>query len=372
MSVHKDKNRGTWFFVVRVHGKQYKRRSNEWTLKRHAVQAEVDFLANLEFELTEGNDMTFKELADKYVEYVKLHRKATTVNNIQRVLKKHINPFFGKMKIKNITLYDIERFQRVILDKEYIKDGKPRKYSNYYLSDMQSITRATFDYATKHRLLNYNPFLQVETVQRKELEVPQEITIITHDEFKKFLSAINDIDAKNKQQVITDRALFNVLYWCGLRIGEALALNIEDVDLKKKTLLINKTYDSHNQVITTTKTGNNRIVDIPDSCLNYLIELLDLYKEYEHEVSFPLFGLTQRYSKTSLDRRKNKYIEDSNSRYFTFHELRHTHVSTLIQIGMRDIDIAKRLGHGVEMVNETYGHLFPSDKENMMNKLNNL
>ena len=121
--------------------------------------------------------------------------------------------------------------------------------------------------------------------------------------------------------------------------------------------------------MTSTKTGNNRVVDVPKQC--YINRRVNSYSKFDYKESFPLFGFTQRLSKTKLDRHKKEYIKQANVPYFTFHELRHTHVSTLIQLGMRDIDIAKRLGHSVAMVNETYGHLFDSDREKLI-MLNNM
>lgn len=58
--------------------------------------------------------------------------------------------------------------------------------------------------------------------------------------------------------------------------------------------------------------------------------------------------------------------------YFTFHELRHTHVSILIDLNMKPKDIAERLGHSVEMVNNTYSHLFPERKDLLLDKLNDI
>ncbi|WP_370456907.1 MULTISPECIES: tyrosine-type recombinase/integrase [Erysipelothrix] len=54
---------------------------------------------------------------------------------------------------------------------------------------------------------------------------------------------------------------------------------------------------------------------------------------------------------------------DAEVLYFTWHDLRHTHVSTLIDIGWEAKDISERLGHSVHEVNETYGHLFPKRKK---------
>lgn len=69
---------------------------------------------------------------------------------------------------------------------------------------------------------------------------------------------------------------------------------------------------------------------------------------------------------------RNSYGGHLNVPWFIFHELRPTHVSTLIDIGWEAKDIADRLGHSVHEVNETYCHLFPQRKDEMFQKLNDL
>ncbi|NLY62818.1 MAG: site-specific integrase [Erysipelothrix sp.] len=148
---------------------------------------------------------------------------------------------------------------------------------------------------------------------------------------------------------------------------------MEDIDIDSKTLYVYKNYDIRNLQLTTTKTGNDRHVDIPKDCLNDIQELLNHYENnYTIKPDYCLLGLENRLTGTTINRHKKKYIKDAGLPHFTFHDLRHTHVSTLIQLGVRPIDISKRLGHSVEMVNNTYGHLFESDKENIINKLDNM
>lgn len=60
---------------------------------------------------------------------------------------------------------------------------------------------------------------------------------------------------------------FEILYWCGIRLGELLALTAEDFDFEKKTLRINKSYQHirGKDVITTPKTiKSNRVLTLPD------------------------------------------------------------------------------------------------------------
>ena len=69
---------------------------------------------------------------------------------------------------------------------------------------------------------------------------------------------------KNKEE---SYHAFEILYWCGIHIGEPLALTAEDFDIEKKTLRINKSYQhiKGKDVITTPKTRkSNRVLTLPD------------------------------------------------------------------------------------------------------------
>jgi len=54
------------------------------------------------------------------------------------------------------------------------------------------------------------------------------------------------------------------------------------------------------------------------------------------------------------------------------HDFRHSHVSLLINSEVNDFDIAKRLGHSRDLVNNTYGHWFKKNQEKLVNKLNEI
>lgn len=72
---------------------------------------------------------------------------------------------------------------------------------------------------------------------------------------------------------------FEMLYWCGLREGELLALTPADFDFEKGTVRINKTYHrSHKEdVITTPKTKNsNRIVRMPQRLCEEMQDYLNM------------------------------------------------------------------------------------------------
>ena len=172
--------------------------------------------------------------------------------------------------------------------------------------------------------------------------------------------------------------IFTFLYYTGLRIGEASALNWTDINFDNKKLRINKSLSTKiankKFLITSPKTENsNRIIDLD----NKLIELLKEYynkesKIYGFKKDMFVFGNINPLSQTTLRRYLNKYIEIANIKKITIHGFRHSHASLLIHLGLDFEDVAERLGDTVEMVQSTYYHMFPEKKSNTVNALNKL
>ena len=213
-------------------------------------------------------------------------------------------------------------------------------------------------------------------VYRKEYENPSEYNILTKKQFDNFMTV---------EESKEDRAMYSILYWCGTRIGECAGLSVGDYSIKDKTLHIHTNYDFKNRILTSTKTNKDRIVDIPNSCILEIEYLLIDYSKtsIKNYNLLPLIGFTNRIAYTTMRRNHVEYIKQANEYIsthedqellpqFTLHDLRHTHVSTLIDLGLEAKDIADRLGHSVEMVNNTYGHLFPQRKKIILDNLNNL
>ena len=87
---------------------------------------------------------------------------------------------------------------------------------------------------------------------------------------------------------------FEILYWCGIREGELLALTPADFDFEKKTLRINKSYQrlQGKDVITTPKTKkSNRVIQMPDFLCD---EIQDYFKQlYGLESDSRIFPLSK-------------------------------------------------------------------------------
>ena len=162
---------------------------------------------------------------------------------------------------------------------------------------------------------------------------------------------------------------FEVLYWTGIREGELLALTPEDFDLEKKTLRINKTYHRKDgkDIVTDPKTKkSNRIIKIPDFLCEEIRDYLNML--YEPSQDQRLFPVTKYFLAHEMERG----CKACGNEKIRIHDLRHSHVSLLIDLGYSTLAIGERVGHETEKITNRYAHLFPTVQSEMANDLEEL
>ena len=159
---------------------------------------------------------------------------------------------------------------------------------------------------------------------------------------------------------------FEVLYWCGIREGELLALTPADFDLDKGLLSITKSYQrlKGRDVITDPKTPKSvRVIQMPqfltDEIRGYLKSL------YKVQPDQRIFEVTKSYLHHEMDRG----AKEAGVKRIRIHDLRHSHVSLLIEMGFSALAIADRVGHESVDITYKYAHLFPSKQQEMAQKL---
>lgn len=140
-----------------------------------------------------------------------------------------------------------------------------------------------------------------------------------------------------------------MLYWCGIREGELLALTPEDFDFDKGTVSISKSYQRLNgrDIITDPKTPkSNRVVQMPD----FLVEEMKDYMQRLYKIGPKdrIFEITKSY----LHREMDRGAATAGVKRIRIHDLRHSHISLLIQLGYSAVAIADRVGH--ESIEITY------------------
>ena len=149
--------------------------------------------------------------------------------------------------------------------------------------------------------------------------------------------------------------------------GELLALTPADFDFEKETVTINKSYQRLNgqDLITTPKTEkSNRTIAMPqflsDEIQDYLKMLYDIGENDR------MFTVTKSY----LYREMERGAKEAGVKRIRVHDIRHSHVSLLIDMGFSATAIADRVGHESIDITYNYAHLFPSKQTEMADKLN--
>ena len=135
---------------------------------------------------------------------------------------------------------------------------------------------------------------------------------------------------------------FEMLYWCGVREGELLALTPGDFDFEKQTVTISKSYQriKGKDVITDPKTPkSNRVIQMPAFLCE---EMRDYIKSlYGVKPTDRIFTVTKSY----LHREMDRGAKEAGVKRIRIHDLRHSHISLLIDMGFTALAIADRVGH---------------------------
>lgn len=151
-----------------------------------------------------------------------------------------------------------------------------------------------------------------------------------------------------------------------MRIGELLALTLNDIDFEKCTISISKTYSHPNKEkqITSLKTPNSyRNITISKFLRDHLNDFSKRFYGIDPDDRLFLFYPEWfRYQMVTV-------CKATEVKFIRIHDIRHSHVSMLIDLGFSPHLIAERIGDTVDMVNNVYGHLYPNRHIEVADKL---
>lgn len=231
MSASKDPKRGTWKIYIRYRdwtGTQQVKTKRGFATKREALEWEREFLQSQ----SKNVNMSFESFVEIYLRDKKPRLKYNTYLTKKHIIDKKIIPYFGKRSLASIKASDIIRWQNELLE---MTDEDGQFYSPTYLRTVQNQLSAIFNYACKFYSLPVNPSVQAGKMGKAKAK---EMLFWTKEEYLKFSETM-------KSKPVSFYA-FEVLYWCGIREGELLALTMGDIDFQKKTMVINKSFQRLN------------------------------------------------------------------------------------------------------------------------------
>ena len=214
-----------------------------------------------------------------------------------------------------------------------------------------------FNHAVRFYRLPANPMLVAGKVGAKKPS--REMSFWTTEEFDAFIEALADKPESYHA--------FKILYWCGIREGELLALRPMDFDFERGLLKVRHSYSriKGEDVMGTPKTRKSiRDVLMPD----FLRDEMEDYLSTLHDLNpgDRIFKMT----KYKLTAEMKRGCTASGVKRIRIHDLRHSHVSLLINLGFSANAIADRMGHESAEITENYSHLFPSTQQSLVDALN--
>lgn len=351
MSVGKEKN-GTYtvqcWYREQLTGERHKKTKRGFKRKSDAVRWERDFLMKAAGSPT----MKFADYCEVYRSDMLPRLKRNTWRTKEYIIRDKILPYFGDKALSDISPADVLEWQTRLISRIDPKTTKP--YKKTYLRTVNNILSAMLNHAVRFYGLPSNPMKRTGKIGSAKAE---EMKFWTKDEYLRFAEEVMDKPGSF--------AIFELLYWCGIREGEALALMPEDFDFDKGLLKITKSYQriDRQDVITSPKTAKSvRTVTMPDFVAEELSEYIELEGYEEGECIFP-------FGKSYLYHEMDRGCKASGVKRIRVHDLRHSHVSLLIEMGFSVVAIADRVGHESTDITFRYAHLFPNTQGDMARKL---
>ena len=351
MAAFKNKDNGTWYVQFRYTdwtGERQQKLKRGFATKKEAQAWEREFLMEKQADI----NMTFESFVGLYEKDIKPKLKLNTWMTKESIIQKKILPYFRKRKLSEITAKDIIDWQNEIRG---LTDNNGKPLSTTYLKTVHNQLSAIFNHAIRYYGLQVNPAQRAGNMGTEER---REMLFWTKEEYTKF------------SEVMMDKPMsfyaFEMLYWCGIREGELLALTPADFDFEKGTVSINKSYQRLNgqDIVTTPKTKkSNRVIQMPQFLCE---EMQDYLKQlYGAEPDSRIFPVSKYYLHHEMDRG----CKESGVKRIRIHDLRHSHISLLIDMGFTALAIADRVGHESIDITYRYAHLFPTRQTEMANKL---
>lgn len=354
MPVFKNEDNGTWYVMARYvnwKGERKQKCKRGFATKREAQEWERMFKLQTSSDL----DMSFEAFTELYINDVKNRLKENTWLTKEHIIRTKILPYFGKLKISEISTKEIIAWQNEMLA---YRDEKKKPYSQTYLKTLHNQLSSIFNHAVRYYELRSNPAAKVGNMGSEE---HKEMLFWTKEEYKKFSFEMMD-------KPVSFYA-FEMLYWCGIREGELLALTPADFNFDKETVTINKSYQrlKGQDVITSPKTKkSNRTIKMPQFLCEEMKEYLGMI--YGLKKKDRIFTVTKSYLHHEMDRGAKAV----GVKRIRIHDLRHSHISLLIDMGFSAVAIADRVGHESIDITYQYAHLFPSKQIEMAEKLDDL
>ena len=358
MSVRIRKRNGVWWIFINYHGR---RKAKKVGTRKAAERVKREIEARLalgDFGVLESKkSITFSEYGKQWLElHAKAHCKPSTHKRYEQVFRVHLSPRFSTTPIDRITREDLKRYLSEL--------AVSKKHGLGTLRNILATVRAILGQAFEEGILASNPASRLGKyafagARRRPVE------FLTRAEAEAFLAAAR-VHRPNRYP------MFLTALRTGLRLGELLALRWDDVqfgessDDPNRFILVQRNYSCGE--FTTPKNHKSRRVDMSREVRRVLMELRDTmamraFERGEEEIASLIFPSKAGGPLDGVNVYHYAFlpcVEAAGLRRITFHALRHSYASHLIQAGASLAYVREQMGHSsIQVTVDTYGHLIP-------------
>jgi integrase len=340
-----------------ITGKRKQKTHSGFRTKKEAQAALAELVTKVEKgEQIEVRKTTFRDFAREYFNKTYINRvKETTFERSTSLLEKQILPYFQSANLNDIDQFVIHDFYDLKL-----KEG----YSSAYIQRMHEVLKMLFKVAFKWELIKKDIASMVEPPKNKK----KEMQVWSIDEVNEYLKF-----TKHSRY----HPVFFLAAYTGMRKGEILALTWDDIDFEEKTININKTLyklEKHYVVNEPKTTHSVRTIYIDEDIERVLkkqrvkqnLEKLKNGRVYQdNNLVFAQEDGGFVYP-AGVNALFNRFIRQLGIKKIRFHDLRHTHATILLQMGVNPKIVSERLGHSsIQTTLDVYSHVTKEIKQDI-------
>ncbi|NHJ32262.1 MAG: tyrosine-type recombinase/integrase [Asgard group archaeon] len=310
-----------WYVDYAASGKRIREVVKNAQSRAEAVlylQEKVSDVFNRVHNPNKNKSMIFAELAERYLnDYAKLMKKS--YKSDMYIVRAHLEPFFGTMKLKQVSCLHLEKYRA-----ERLKTGIKKSTINRELAILSRIFSLGIDwgFAANNPVNKIKFFSEKDNLQERILSKEEEDCLL-------------EASADHLKPILT------VALNTGMRVSEILNLKWNQVDIAGMLIRVERT-----------KSGKVRYININSTLLETLKKLQAENDRGEFLFTNPETGKPFKEVKTAF-KAACRRAKISNLR---FHDLRHTFASRLVEKGVDLITVKELLGHSTVKMTERYTH----------------
>jgi len=283
-------------------------------------------------------------LMKEYEEYIRCFKSSSTVYKVRRELVNLFSRQSGTGTVREATQYTEEELE------EYLSECKERGLSARSYNRKVQIFREFFNYLLELGIIFQNP-ARKSALMKKESD--KTLGVYTEEEVHGILKALPERRRGEKGFInLRDLAMAEMLYSTGMRRGELAGLDIEDVDMRSREV-----------VVRNGKGGKERTAPVGERALNALRVYLNERIKMRTSDGALFVGMNmKRISPHTVTNCVERWKRKAGVRaYGKAHAFRHSFASHMLVNGASITAIQRILGHSNISTTTKYLHIREED-----------